>query len=90
MSALSFASSAAQALRETNDFGEIYTTLKMEFFRQHQHGLVLSTEFSAEFFDNVVAHLTGTPYKPIRMENGQIEIYSANYMKLLEIWRKEN
>jgi len=61
---------AMDELRDCKNFGETFVHLKMHFFRTYQSGVIFSTRFGAEFFNEVYYRIVNN--KPIVAEKGSL------------------
>ena len=83
MNALEFSKEAILKLNKTKSFAEEYVSLRMEFCRRFQNGLIFSTRFGADFFNEVSDRIRNK--KPIEQENNQtVGEYDLNFNKWLK------
>jgi len=83
------------SIKQLNDcplkeWAVLYVSLKMEFFKKFQKGLVCSTYHGLDFFNNLLNCLNGSPWNPLDGEGKSIKgEYESNFRKLVEIGKAE-
>ena len=83
-----FIESAIRELKESQNFAEDYVYFKMMFFREFQNGLVFSTRFGADFFDEVKVFMDN-PRLRLKPVDGQTELGECdkNFNKWLDCFK---
>ncbi len=87
MNAYQFALTARDVLSHTTKevWAEMFVNLKMEFFRLYQNGKIGTTEYAAEFFNEVIGLIESKT--PIII-NKEFADEKKNFLFLVLEWRK--
>ena len=83
-----YACDACHTLRGAKDFAAEFVRLRMEFFRTFQNGLVFSTRFGADFFDEIKVALE-TGKKIPHDQSGILGDYDKNFNRWLDEVRQK-
>jgi hypothetical protein len=78
-----FVCQAVIQLRQSQAFATEYVRLKAEFFHRFQGGMVFSTRFGAEFFEEVKAFLEN-PKQRLQPVDGILGEFDRNFNRWLD------
>ena len=81
---IAYCQNAQFILSLSPNFGHAFCEFKMDFFKKYQRGIVFSTRFGAEFFDQIIELLMKREYVAAQGE------YDQNVNKWLKIVYETN